>query len=257
MLSARLNKTFLSVISATSLVSSLALAQFRPGPPHGGGGFRPGSSRPSNPPSGYGSFTRKAISGNLLRCTVKTNVSGRYNQLYIGLSFMGNFENGSYAYNQDHELENALRNYYQNGRCNYGAATSYPSEPSYPSYPSNPTYPSYPSEPSHDNIVKRVSIQSSVANQTMDLRRWLSLDSRYDGYRVVSVSASTTPNSPGTTIAKLMVNGYVMASERNPGYEIYLSPAERVRLDSAGTNVSLQIEGSTYIQEIQIELSRY
>ena len=159
---------------------------------------------------------------------------------------MGNFENGSYSYNENNRLENALRGYYQNGRCDYGT----PSNPSYPSYPSQPSNPSY------NNVVKRVQLQRSVSNQTIDLRRLFNLDNNYSGYRVVSVSASTTPNSPAVTIANLLVNGYVMASERNPGYEIYLAPMERVRLDSSGTRVSLGIQGSTYIQEIQIELSR-
>ncbi len=288
-----LSKSVLSVITVT-LVSSLAMAQLTPGGPGGGhggnppkynpcsvptdpnchgggghpghgggGGITPGPSHPSYPsypsqpsypsypsyPStNYGSLTRQAINGNLGRCTVRTNVSGRYNQLYIGGNFLGNFENGAYGYNQNQQLENALRGYYQNGRCDYG---TYPSNP----YPSNP-YPSNPYPDYNNNIVKTVQIYRSVMNQSLDLRRLFNLDSNYTGYRVVSVSASTTPNSPAVTIANLLVNGYVMASERNPGHEIYLAPMERVRLDNSGTQVFLGIQGSTYINEIQIELSR-
>jgi hypothetical protein len=233
-------------------------------PGHGGGGLTPGPGHGSNPsyptyptypsqptyptypsPStSYGSLTRKAINGNLGRCTVRTNVQGRYNQFYIGSNFKGNYENGSYGYNQNNQLENAIRSHYQNGNCDYG---------SYPSYPNDPSYPSYPD---YNNTVLRVQLQRSVYNQSLDLRRLFNLDSNYTGYRVVSVSASTTPNSPAVTIASLVVNGFVMASERNPGYEVYLAPQERVRLDNVGTRVTLDIFGSTYIQELQIELSR-
>lgn len=286
-----LSKSVLSVIAVT-LVSSLAMAQLTPGPGHGGGGnpppkynpcdvptdpnchggghgggghgggggITPGPSHPSYPsypsypstPSyNYGPYTQRAINGNLGRCTVRTNVQGRYNQIYIGGNFLGNFENGSYGYNQNNQLESSLRSYYQNGRCDY-ATNPYPTNP----YPTNP-YPTDPYPDYENNTVLRVQIQRSVYNQTLDLRALFGLYNQYQGYRVVSVSASTTPNSPAVTIANLLVNGYVMASERNPGYEIYLAPDERVRLDNSGTRVQLGIQGSTYIQEIQIELSRY
>ncbi len=283
MLSHRLNKTVLSIISVASLVSSLAMAQLTPGPGggnpppkynpcaaptdpncNGGGGLKPGPSNPSYPtypsqpnyPSyNYGPYTVKAINGNLGRCTVRTNVSGWANQIYLGGTFSGNYDNGAHGYNQNTQLENALRTYAQNGNCGYiggyDPAPSYPDYPSYP-YPSDP-YPDYDS----NTVVKRVVLNRAVYNQSIDLRRLFNLDSNYSGYRVISVSASTTPNSPATTIANLVVNGYIMASERNPGYEIYLLPTERVRLDDAGTRVSLGITGSTYIQELQIELSRY
>jgi hypothetical protein len=237
------------------------------GHPGHGGGLTPGPGHGSNPsyptypsqptyptypsPStSYGNLTRQAINGNLGRCTVRTNVQGRYNQFYIGSNFKGNYENGSYGYNQNNQLENAIRSHYQNGRCDYGT-NPYPTNP----YPNDPSYPSYPDY--ENNTVLRVQLQRSVYNQALDLRALFGLYNQYTGYRVVSVSASTTPNSPSVTITNLLVNGYVMASERNPGYEIYLAPQERVRLDNSGTRVQLGIQGSTYIQEIQIELSRY
>jgi hypothetical protein len=240
-----------------------------PGNP-GGGGIKPGPSNPTYPtqptyptypsqpnyPSyNYGPYTVKAINGNLGRCTVRTNVSGWANQIYLGGNFAGNYDNGAHGYNENAQLENALRTHVQNGNCGYiggyDPAPSYPDYPYYP-YPSD-SYPDY-----NDNtIVRRVVLNRNIYNQSIDLRRLFNLDENYTGYRVVSVSASTTPNSPSTTIANLVVNGYIMASERNPGYEIYLSPMERVRLDNSGTRVSLGITGSTYIQELQIELSRY
>jgi len=305
---ATLSKSVLSIITVT-LVSTLAMAQLKPGPGggggggnppkynpcavpsdpncrggggnpgHGGGGVKPGPTYPTNPGHGggggglkpgpsnptyptypsqpsyptypsypstnFGSLTRQAINGNLGRCIVRTHVSGWANQLYVNGSFVGNYEDGSNGYNENNRLENDLRTYVNNGRC--GNVGGYNPGPSYPTNP----YPDY-----GNNTVLRVQLQRSVYNQTLDLRALFNLYNQYTGYRVVSVSASTTPNSPAVTIANLIVNGYVMASERNPGYEIYLAPQERVRLDNSGTRVSLGIQGSTYIQELQIELSR-
>lgn len=203
-------------------------------------------SNPSYPSTNFGPLTRQAINGNLGRCVVRTHVSGWANQLYVNGSFAGNYEDGSNGYNDNNRLENDLRINVNNGRC--GNVGGYNPGPSYPTNP----YPDY-----GNNTVLRIQLQRSVYNQNLDLRALFNLNNNYTGYRVVSVSASTTPNSPAVTIANLIVNGYVMASERNPGYEIYLAPQERVRLDNVGTRVSLGIQGSTYIQELQIELSRY
>ena len=205
MLSARLNKTILSVISVTSLVSSLAMAQLTPGPSHGGGGSKPPTYNP---------------------CSVPTDPN------------CGHGGGG--------------------GGIKPGPShPSYPSQPSYPSYPTYPNYPSYPSEPSYPQynetfIVKTVSLNRSVYNQTINLNRLFNSDGRYNSYRVVSVSASTTPNSADTTKAKLVVNGSVDDRERNPGYDIFLRPDGYVTFRST---IDLQIEGSTYIQNLNIELA--
>jgi hypothetical protein len=205
MLSARLNKTILSVISVTSLVSSLAMAQLTPGPGHGGGGSRPPTYNP---------------------CSVPTDP---------------NCHGGGHGHGG-------------------GGLTPGPSHPSYPSYPSYPNYPSYPSQPSYPSypeynetfVTKRISLNRSVYNQSISLNRLFNSDGRYDSYRVVSVSASTTPNSADTTKAKLVVNGSVDDRERNPGYDIFLRADQRTYFNS---DIELQIEGSTYIQELRIQLA--
>jgi hypothetical protein len=209
MLSARLNKTILSVISVTSLVSSLAMAQLTPGPSHGGGGSKPPTYNPCDVPT-------------------DPNCHG------------GGHGGGGLTPGPSHP--------------------SYPSEPSYPSYPSYPTYPSYPIEPSYPTypeynetfVTKRVSLNRSVYNQTISLNRLFNSDGRYNSYRVVSVSASTTPNSADTTKAKLVVNGYVEDKERNPGYDVFLKADRNTYFNS---DIALEIEGSTYIQELRIELA--
>lgn len=80
---------------------------------------------------------------------------------------------------------------------------------------------------------------------------------QYDGYRVVSVVAETTPNSPYRTAALLLKDGYTYDSEINPGYQIDLYPQSTMRLDRYGSDLYLQIQGGTYIEEIRVELSRY
>lgn len=89
-------------------------------------------------------------------------------------------------------------------------------------------------------------------DQTINLNRLFNSDGRYDSYRVVSISASTTPNSADTTKAKLVVNGDVQDKERNPGYDINLNANRHVYFNS---NIDLKIEGSTYIQELRIQLA--
>jgi hypothetical protein len=133
------------------------------------------------------------------------------------------------------------------------AQPGYPSDP-YPGYPSNP----YPGQGQQSNIIRTVGYYRAVNNQSIDLRRLAGLDYRYNGYRIVSVSASTTPNSPYRTVAQLLFNGYKYDEQVNPGHEIYLRPYNTVRLNSSGSNnLILRILGSTYIDQIRIELSRY
>ena len=106
-------------------------------------------------------------------------------------------------------------------------------------------------------IALRVLLNRSITNQAIDLRRLFNLNKRYAGYRVVSVAASTIPNSPYGVLASLYYNGYEVANQYNPNQYIYLTPAGNIRLDRFGTRLHLGIQGSMYIQELQIQLSRY
>ena len=208
MLSTRLNKTILSVISLTSLVSSLAMAQLTPGPGHGGGGSKPPTYNP---------------------CSVPTDPNCGHGG--------GGHGGGGLTPGPSHP--------------SYPSYPDYPSYPSYPNYPSQPSYPSYP-EYNETYTTKRVTLNRSVYNQSISLNRLFNSDGRYNSYRVVSVSASTTPNSGDTTKAKLVVNGSVDDRERNPGYDIYLKADRGTYFNS---DIVLEIEGSTYIQELRIELA--
>ena len=108
--------------------------------------------------------------------------------------------------------------------------------------------------PGPQSIFVTARLYRNVTNENLDLRRYLPLD-RYQGYRLVSIKASTTPNSPGKTVAQILSNGQVLASQTNPGYLIYLTPNYRIQLDRFN-QVVLAIFGSTYISEIQVELRR-
>lgn len=108
--------------------------------------------------------------------------------------------------------------------------------------------------PGSQSIFLTAGLFRSVFNENLDLRRYLPMD-RYQGYRIVSVKAKTTPNSSGMTVAQILLNGQVLASQTNPGYLIYLTP-NRVIVDRY-SQVFLAIFGSTYISEIQVELRRF
>lgn len=211
------------VITISSMVSSIAMAQLRPGNPgHGGGGnngrpptydpcaqpadpnCRPGHNNPGhpgNPPRPPGG---------------------------------GGYPNNPYPPNYP---------------PNYP-----PGYPSHPGYPGNPGYP--PNYPGYYSEYRTVYLNRAVYNQGINLRSIFGLDSRYNGYRILSVRAATTPNSPYTTVAQLVVDGQVFASQTNPGRQINLYPNWTVILDRTMTSAFLYISGSTYIESIQIEISR-
>lgn len=290
-----INKTILSIVSITSVISSMAMAQLVPGPSHGNNGGNPpprynpcdvptdpnchngggnhngggypheqpghgnypypnnpgnGNSYPNNPYPNYpsndfGRLTIQAINGQLGNCTVETNVSGNYNesynQIYVSGRFYSNYNDGSNGYSENNRMESALQSLVNNGRC--GNTGGY-----------NP-YPSNPGQSSH--IFRSVYLSRSVYNQSIDLKTLAGLDSRYAGYRIVSVSAKTTPTDQFRTVAQLVVDGRIFASQVNPGHEINLVPQQSVMLSRYGNRVELAITGGTYIEEIRIELSRY
>lgn len=109
----------------------------------------------------------------------------------------------------------------------------------------------------YDNqIVKTVSINRSVYNESILLNRILGIDNRYAGYRIVAVLGSTTPNSSATTVAALLVNGQTQVTQRNPGRQISLYTNSNIVLRQ-NTELRLLIQGSTYINNLKVVLQRY
>lgn len=137
----------------------------------------------------------------------------------------------------------------------------YPSDP-YPSYPypSQPPYnppPSYPpSNPGYGTETRRIYIGRSVYNEQIDLRYLAGLNTGYySGSEIVAVRANLRPNSPGTTVAQLLVDGRIQAQQVNPGYQLSLYPnSGSVVLDRNARDVRLTFSGGTYIDEIQIDV---
>lgn len=148
--------------------------------------------------------------------------------------------------------------------CEDVYGTPYPceEEPGYPGYPGTPGYPPAPNYPPSrpgspvygDREVKSIYVNRAVRNERISLRQLAGIGSRYRGWEVVSVRANTRPNSAGTTIAQLVMDGRIVAQQRNPGYQIYLTPSTRVVLGSSSSALQLAITGSTFIDSIEIEL---
>lgn len=82
------------------------------------------------------------------------------------------------------------------------------------------------------------------------------LNEYYRGWEIVSVRASTRPNSSATTIARLVVDGRIIASETNPGYDIALYPSQRIIVGGYGQAITLDIVGSTYMENLEVEIRR-
>lgn len=127
----------------------------------------------------------------------------------------------------------------------------YPGDP----YPGNP-YPGdpYPGQPDYGSEVKRVFIGRNIFNETLPLRQLAGIGSRYDGWEVVSVRARTQTTNPGRTVAQLVSDGRVVATQINPGFQIDLRPQYRLILGQSAGTLQLGIGGGTFIDTIEIEL---
>lgn len=123
-----------------------------------------------------------------------------------------------------------------------------------PGYPGQPDFPDYNDDQSSD--VKSISIYRSVRNEVLDLRRLAGLGVQYRGYEVVSVRARTRPDSPYTTTVQLLADNRNVATQVNPGKRINLVPNQRLVLGSSVRELEMYVNGSTYIEEIVIEIRR-
>lgn len=121
-----------------------------------------------------------------------------------------------------------------------------------PGYPGQPHDPDYNDDQSSE--VKSIYLGRSVRNEVLDLRRLAGLGVHYRGYEVVSVRARTRPDSPYTTTVQLLADGRNVATQVNPGKRINLVPTQRLVLGSSVRELEMYISGSTYIEEIAIEI---
>lgn len=159
----------------------------------------------------------------------------------------------------DHHNHNGGYDHHYDPTPSYPSYPSYPTYPTYPSYPSYPSYPTYPQPPSDQYqpqvYTQTVVINRAVANERISLSSLASLNYQFSGWKIVAVTADTTPNSPATTMVRLAVNESELARQINPGYQIQLYPSSLIYLNSS-SNVELWINGSTYIHTVQIQLQR-
>ncbi len=138
-----------------------------------------------------------------------------------------------------------------------------PYEPCDPEYPQNPDYPGDDNgddggydDGDQNSDVKRVYIGRTVRNERLRLRELAGLDSAYNGYEVVTVRGTTRPSSSERTVVQLIADGRVIASQTNPGYQIYLRPQIRAELGTVVRSLQLAVSGSTYIEDLEIEVVR-
>ncbi len=122
---------------------------------------------------------------------------------------------------------------------------------------SQPGYPGQPHEPGYGDgqtETKSIYLSRSVRNEVLNLRKLSGLGVHYRGYEVVSVRARTSPNSQYTTTVQLLADGRNVATQVNPGKRINLVPNQRLVLGSSVRELEMYISGSTYIEEIVIEI---
>jgi hypothetical protein len=93
-----------------------------------------------------------------------------------------------------------------------------------------------------------------VWDESLSLRELAVIGNEYRGYQVTAVRANTRSNSPAQTVATLVSDGLVFAEQINPGSQIYLVPQYKVTLGEIVNDVTLNIEGGTFIHDIQVDL---
>ena len=130
-------------------------------------------------------------------------------------------------------------------------------QPGYPGYPGQPGHPGQPDFPDHNDgqsDVKTIYVGRSVRDEVLDLRRLAGIGQQHRGMEVVSVRARTRPDSPYTTTVQLLADRRNVATQVNPGKRIKLIPNQRLVIGSSVRELEMYVTGSTYIEEIEIEL---
>jgi len=95
-----------------------------------------------------------------------------------------------------------------------------------------------------------------VTNEVISLRQLADIGREFSGWDVLSVRAKVSTTSPDRTIAQLIADGNVVAEDANLGSSIDLVLSFPLVLGVNCEDISLLIEGTTYIEMIQVELRR-
>lgn len=137
----------------------------------------------------------------------------------------------------------------------------YPPPPAPPYYPppappAPPYYPPTPPPPAYgQRIVTQIYVGRSVGDEMYPLSYYANL-SQYYGWEITAVRGNTRPNSPYRTVVSL-VNGNltVFATQTNPGRQIALFPRSG-RVIVGVQDLYLRLQGSTFIDTLEVELMR-
>jgi len=227
------------------LTTSAAFAQLRPYPPTGG---QTNSGKPSNDPNRPGQYVPPPNQGGGGYYPPPNNGGYYPPPSHGGGGYYPPPNNGGYYPPPSH----GGGGYYP--PPNNGGY--YPPPPSnyYPPPPPPSYYPPTP-PPSYDQrIVKQVYVGRSVGDEMYQLSYYADLSSYY-GWEVTAVRASTRPNSPYRTVVSLVDSSRnVLATQTNPGYQVALFPYNSVCVGNQ--DLYLWVQGSTYIESIEVELRR-
>lgn len=248
------NKVFSTLLVVVSM-TSVSLAQLVPGPGSGGSG---GNQNQPNPPryqDGCNNSYGPCEPGRPSRPEYPNNP--------------GRPERPGNGHGHDHDRPDYGRpdhGYPGHGRPDRPDRPNPPNYPDYPNYPPNrPDYPNYPypdyppTQPDYPNYgqqeVRSGYIGRSVRNERISLAQLVGLSSYYQGWEIIAVRAVSRPNSSSTTIARLVVDGRIVASQTNPGYEIGLYPQGRLVIGNV-QGLQLEIVGSTQIENVDVILQK-
>ena len=91
-----------------------------------------------------------------------------------------------------------------------------------------------------------------MVNESFDLRALAGLN--YGSVQVVAVRANTRPTNSGRSMAQLLLDGRVIATQLDPSYQIVLIPQSAVVLDQTGRYLQLSLSGSVFVDSIDVEI---
>ena len=132
-----------------------------------------------------------------------------------------------------------------------------PEPPPHRSEPPRPPLPPQPPiNPGAHREYKTIYVGREVTNEVIALGLLGEIGREFTGWDVLSVRAKSRSTSPDKTTAQLIVDGNVVAEEVNPGQSIDLIPRAPVVLGLNSEDLSLLIEGTTFIDTVQVELRR-
>lgn len=124
-----------------------------------------------------------------------------------------------------------------------------------PRYPERPGRPDRPDYPDYDReIVRSISINRTISNDRLPLRRLLDLDSSTRGLNVESVVV-IGDGSYANAELQLLINGRVEDYQRvNSNYTV-LQPRMNVELGTDIHALQLDVRGRLYVRTIEVRLS--